>query len=124
MKKLNLTLSGIIASILGVVGGQANAKVNAEEEMFRSTLETGTIEAAEVFRKRFPHSSRTGEIDSLITDLVRAEHVDSGFDQKPVDIVVAKRGGKAHGHSKGRGKGHGAGKPGKRKGHKKHGGGY
>ena len=126
MKKLNLTLSSIVATVLGVVGGQANAKVSSEEELFRATLDTGTIEAAEVFRQKFPDSNRTTEIDSLITDLIRAEHTDAGFDGKSTDILVARRNSQAwgKGHGSSNGKGHGPNKPGKRNGHRKHGGGY
>lgn len=129
----------LIAGVLGLSASQAAAHVALEDELYKATLDQGTLEAAEVFLTAYPSSTYAAEITALANDLIREQHQDLTFDRtgdplsarslrgEPLLLAKNNRHGKGYGHGRGdghnRGRGHERGK-GRGHGHHNHGGGY
>lgn len=69
----------VLTSVFGLSAGQTVANVSLEEEMFKDTMDQGTIDAAESFLQSCPDSAHAEDIDLLMRDILRETHRASVF---------------------------------------------
>jgi hypothetical protein len=76
------------AGLAGLVSTQASAAESFEKELYESTIEQGTIEAAEVFLQSFPNSVHAEEVGALLDSGIRSQLRSGRFQSAISNVAV------------------------------------